>query len=82
MAAECGYGYQEANILTRADLVSLLLTGEVHLPTPESMMREAIQLRQWARGVPPPYACLKAEDKKWMKHYGQYIPLVAMGLAA
>jgi hypothetical protein len=80
LALECGQG--DVRGLAKADVVSLLLTGELPMPTPESFLTAARQLRQWVRGVPPPYACLKAEDKSWMKHYGQYIPLVALGCAA
>ncbi len=34
--------------------------------SPEEMLRVAAQLRSWVRGVPPPYACLTARDKRWL----------------
>jgi hypothetical protein len=74
LAWECGHG--DVRGLVKADVVSLLLTGELPMPTPESFLMASRQLRQWVRGVPPPYACLTAGDKRWLKWVSE-LPMAA-----
>lgn len=61
-------GYPLPQNATKAEMVALM-TGEV-IPRRDpahDMLREASQLASWRRGVPPPHACLTADDKLWVQ---------------
>ena len=63
--------YADSMHATKAEMVAHIIgewnSYEQRHPTPESMMREMRQLESWVRVVPPPEACLKADDKIWIK---------------
>jgi hypothetical protein len=69
---------------TKAEIVARLLdlpASSIQIPlTPEQMLREAIQLRSWVRGVPPRYACLTADDKRFINWMHDLLPAVLRGL--
>lgn len=70
MLLEGEYGLAIPQSATKADLVALMV-GDVDEipPSPEDMIRTAMQLRAWVRGVPQAWdSCLTASDKFYLQN--------------